>query len=294
MSETLIVIQGSTDEIGTYPPTKALAQASEAGVRIGTSAVSIPDAYTSVTPDAVDATTSAASEKGDDSLTFALDPSATAGRLYLLSHASFQAFPVEVLSSGTTTRLARPLRRDVPSGATLKGLWLGTNLTTTQTAEIGPGVAHWRAVLDGVEHRWMQRFRVYPRSFANWLTPPELMRRAPEVTKLLDSADTTGMQAIAAAYEWLVEDLESQGFAVHRINTVEKLNGAVVRLILWRLYAAAQGPASEDTKEAKQEYLDARDKAIRGAEFWYDRTLDGSEQVPERRHEAQPGPRIVL
>lgn len=294
MSATTIVTEDSTETLVTYPPTQWLAQASEADVRIGTPGSTLPEVggEASATVDAVSASTSAAAKEGDNTLTFASDPTATAGRLYPLSHSTFKPFLVEVVSSGTTTVLARPLTRDIPSGATFKGVAITKALTATQTAEVGVSVAYWRATLDGVQRTWVQRFHVWPRAFAQRLTPPELLRRAPEVEQLRNAEDTTLTELIASGYEWLVDDLEAAGFQVHKINSVEKLNGAVVRRILWGLYCATQKPSSEDAKEAKADYLDAKDKAIRSSEFWYDRDL--TEYVPEKSSLVQPGARIVL
>lgn len=273
MTRTAFILEDSTETLKVYPPMEWAGQASAATVRIGTPSTSMPaeGSGDAATVSSVSASTNAAAEENDTTLSFASDPGLTPGELYLISHDDLDSdFRVEVVSTGTTVRLKNPLPVDLPSGTTITGEAISHALTSAETANPGRALAIWTATIDGVSREWEQQFRIVPRAFSSRLSVPELEQLAPEFVRMRDPRDQTGQEAIDAAYEQLIHELEGQNYVISRINTIEKLNIPVAHLILWRRYRALEGPASENTLQSKRDFYDALDTAKAGSEFWYD------------------------
>lgn len=282
MTTTFMVLEDSTDTLVTYPPTQWQLVPSSPDVRIGTTSTSLPaiGSEEAATVDAVSASTNAAALEGAESLSFAGDPSCTAERLYLLSHDDIDNFTVRAKSTGTTVRLQDPLPADVPSGATLSGLAITHALTAAETSESGPASAFWQATIGGVVRGWSQKFRIFPRAFAQKMTGPDLELLAPQIARnLAPTADPFLVETIAGGYEWMLSDLEERGYLTHLIYTPEKLNTALANVILWKRYADIEGPASENALEARSEYHSALDGAVRKSEHWYNR--GATDAVPD-------------
>lgn len=288
MTQTFYVVEDSTEELISYPPQTWDGTPSSPDVRVATASTGLPEVGSedAATVDSVSASTNAAADEGARSLSFASDPGCIPGRLYRLHHASTGPVVVKVLSTGATVYLAHALPCDVPSGATLTGLAVSHALTTSETSTSGRGLAIWRATIGGVVRSWEQAFRVVPRAFSQRLTSPQLQTYLREWPRLRPEHDITDQDSIDSAYEWVLSDLEASGYRVDRINSIEKLNLAVVRQLLFRAREALDGPAAEATLKAEERYHREIEKAKAGADWWYDRDDDEDLSEDVRDHPA--------
>lgn len=275
---TQLILQSTQGELVAYLPRDSgapLAQPTSATIGVKTPASDSTGSPVAATIDSANQLTSVNAQRGTAVLSFAVAPTIVKGRLYLVTHNALSGpFYVQAsAASGTQVFLADPLPCDLPAGTAFQGAAITLALTLAQTATVDTAttsIAQIEAQASGLTRRWDHDFRVVRQEFARVLTVPKLLKLAPEILRWrTDASDTLG-EIIDAAYEYLIQDLEAQGYEIARINSPEKLNLPAVKRIRWLVLDAIKGPSADDTKEAESQYRDQMRMAQAGSRFWYD------------------------
>lgn len=266
----MIIKRDSTDTLVTYPPQRFLGTPSSATMRVETQSTSLPTSGDAATVDSVSASTNAAASEGDTSISFASDPLATHGRLYMIED-NGERYTVEVLESGTTTYLAAPLPADLSSGATMTGIAITHALTAAETSEDGTGFALVTATIDGVVRSWTEYFRVDDEVTPRIITGADLAKLFPEYDRLRstdqDSPDTIVDNAWRLKLKPML--LERQ-ILPERINNPKVLESAMVAAV--RCYLTEQNHPGdiERLEDVRQQLGRALTRSINAKDFWYD------------------------
>lgn len=206
---------GSTPTIVSYPRvaqggTPLLGRVSDVTVRIGTPASALPseDDWQSATVDPVDTVTVAAAAEGADTV-YVVDGLTPwiRGRRYVIENTAgdpdgdISVVTASATRTSETLNLISPLTRSVPSGVDVYGIAVTKDLTAEQTAVVGPGIAIWRATVDGVEVSWSSSFRIVRRMPTIPLVASELAVAYPQILRMRDVSDETLEELIATAWE---------------------------------------------------------------------------------------------
>jgi hypothetical protein len=280
-----LVIEDSTETIGTYPP--ILAQASGTPtVRIGTpaSGLDYSAAATNATVDSVSTTTNAAASEGSDSVALAGAVALVKGRRYLFTDAtSGEVIPAIAQKGGSlsTFYAAEPFPRALASGSSLKGYFLSVALTADQTASSGPAIAEWTATLNGVSETWRESFRIVKSDGLYTLTSATLTDSSPYAKRMRGDTDEDYSEAIDAAWRrYVLPAIYAKGLRPERIASRELLEPVHIAAV--EHFLAQQSEEDGDKRaEKRTEYGEALTLVLNSHELWVN---------PESEDVATPDP----
>lgn len=262
------IIKDSTETLSSYPPILAQATGTPT-VRIGTPAVSMPDAGSNATVDSFSTTLSAGADAGDTEMTIA-SATTVRGRGYLVTPANGEVFAVTAAKSatGTTMYLEEPLPVAVPVNATVSGWRISIALTADQTAELGAAIAEWTAVLGGVTEVWAAPFRIVERAGDYTLNGDTLTRSSPYARHRKLDNDSNYSEAIDAAWRLFIRPaLLGQKIRPEMILSQQELEPAHIAAVEHYLAQALEDDATK-REEMKRALADALATLWQSRELW--------------------------
>lgn len=277
MPSTQKVLKNSTETLSVYPPLLGVPSGVTVSIRPpgGVAGASVAASVGSGT-----ATTTAAASQGDSSLALSSDPGISSGEVVVVTDANDGAkFTVKVRKTGTTLHLSNPLPRDLASGSTVSQYKASIQLSTSETALEGEGVAVWNHTIDGVVYTVTSTFIVVKYKKSLTLTSSVLTELFP-ITKILqDPQDTDYSEAINSAYKiWMRGDLLAQGIRPERIRNWRDLEEAHAVCTVYHLLQSDPGASLELVDKWKKLYQSRLSIALQSKEQWYDE----DEELTER------------
>lgn len=283
LNESIIIKGNVTTLVGMAPLVAAIDASPTPTVRIQTPSEGLPAESDAIgaTPETLTSATVSAAERGASVLVFDVDPVFTAGRLYGIKTEGL-TFTVRVLSSGTTTRLERPLPMDVAAGASVFPLALTAPLTAAQAASTGlEGLAIWTATIDGTEVSWNQHFIVSDTFTPCPVTEADVLKYWPQARKRTSTADRGLSGLLQNAWDLhVVPELDSRGARVDLFNNTRPLVAPVI--------AACQMVAHENSKPEDVLVIESMNKrfihklnvAFTSSTWWVARDMDEDAAAP--------------
>ncbi len=259
MTETIHIIEDSTETLETILPAEYPGPPTSPEVRIYTPSTPLPedDDWQAATAESLSASTNAAAKRGDRTLSFASDPGLVPGRTYTLD--VDQGVEIVPLDTGTAVTLESPLPLDVASGASVYARTITHALTAAETSDRGPGFAIFKADdANGVERRWRVAFEIVPAQIQIPLTVPELLAAWPNAGDMTPS-ETTPEKVIEAAWRNVIlPELRSRGIEEELVFNVEPLRPPLIEAVRWSLMRD-QGASREEMDRALKLALSSSD-----------------------------------
>ena len=275
MTETVHIIQDSTETLETILPAEFRGPPTSPQVRIYTPSTPLPDddSWENATAESLSANTNAAAAKGDRTLSFASDPSVVPLRVYTLD--TDQGVEVRPLDTGTSVTLEHPLPVAVPSGTTLYSRTVTHDLTAAETATVGPGFAIFKATdANGDVQVWRVAFEVVKARIQIPLTEPELLAAWPNAGDMTPS-ETTPEKVIAAAWANIIlPELRSRGIEEEMIFNVEPLRPPLIEAVRWSLM--------RDQGEDRAELDRALKIALSSSDWWEAASRETDQPGPDQ------------
>lgn len=253
---------------------------SSAYVRIGTPTQSVPDedSWEAATVDPVSVLLSGTSNNLEGDTTLAFTPSSTTyrGRPYVAIPLNGEPFVVECAQTktGIEALISSPLPRTLEPFSTLKGFSVTKALTAEQTATAGPGIAHWKAIIDGQAIQWSSSFRIVRRMPVIPLTTGELQVAYPQVMRMRDVDDSALEELISTAWEHRVlPRLAAKGIIDENIVDSEPLRPLTALACMLHLVTMDES-GSQQWRESLQAEYDRLVESTIARVDWYEAPQD--------------------